>query len=39
MVKVLENVVEEEPLSQSQVDMTNAKNKHLLIVSTKTVEV
>ena len=29
MVKVSENVVEDEPLSQNRVDMTNTKNKTL----------
>ena len=37
MVIVSENVVEE-PLSQTRVDMTNTKTKHLLSVSTKTGE-
>ena len=30
MVKVLENVVQEEPLSQTRVDVTNTKNKALV---------
>ena len=30
MVKVSENAVEEEPLSQTRVDMINAKNKTLV---------
>ena len=30
IVKVSENVVEEEPLSQTRVDMTNTKNKTLV---------
>ena len=36
MVKVSENVVKNEPLTQIRVDMINAK--HLFSVSTKTVE-
>ena len=38
MMKVSENVLEEELLSQTRVDMTNTKNKTLLSVSRKTVE-
>ena len=30
MVKVLENIEEEEPLLQTRVDMTNTKNKALV---------
>ena len=37
-VKVSENVVEEEPLSQTRVELTNTKTKHLLSVSTKKVQ-
>ena len=35
MVKVSENVVEEEPLSQTRVDMTNTKNKALVECANK----
>ena len=38
MVKVSENVEENEPLSQARVDLTNTKTKHLLSVSPNTVE-
>ena len=37
-VKVSENIVEEQPQSQTQVDMANTKIKHLLSVTTKTKE-
>ena len=38
MVKVSENVEEDEPLSQTRVNMTNTKTKHVLKVSPKIVE-
>ena len=38
MVKVSENVEEDEPLSQTQVDMSITKTKHFLNVSPKTVD-
>ena len=38
MVIVSDNVEENEPLSQTRVDMTKAKTKHVLSVSLKTAE-